>query len=47
MSEIGGLMKILQALANAITGPITHFLFMFVMIKKMYFAKSSNTNLFK
>lgn len=47
MSEIGGLMKILQAGFNIATYPISHFFFVLVMIRRMYFAKTTDSRLFK
>lgn len=46
VSQIGGLLKIFQTVFHFITLPVSHFLFLWVMIRRMYFARSANGSLF-
>ena len=46
LSNIGGIIKIMQVVFYYLALPVNHFLFMFAMIQKMYFGRSVDEHLF-
>lgn len=46
LSEFGGFLKVLQSTFSIIVAPISYFLFLITMIKRMYFAKTTDDNIF-
>ena len=43
---MGGLIKALQAASALIVYPVSHFLFMFIMVKRFFLAKTADDSLF-
>lgn len=46
LSEVGGLLKILQMIFNVISYPISNYLFILIIIKRLLFAKTQEENVF-
>lgn len=46
MSEFGGILKVLQLTFGVLIYPISRFLFLLVMIKRLYFAKTKEEQVF-
>ena len=46
LSEFGGFLKILQSSFNLMTYPIAQFSLLLMMIKRMFFAKTAEENIF-
>ena len=47
LSEFGGFLKIMQSSFSLMTYPIAHFSLLLMMIKRMFFAKTKQENIFK
>ena len=46
LSSVGGLLKLIQSVFSVITYPVSKFLFILVMIKKLYFARTNKQSVF-
>ena len=47
LGQLGGLLKILHSVFRILIEPINSFLFVLVMIKRLYFAKTTDDNVFR
>lgn len=46
LSEVGGILKILQVVFSIICYPISNYLFLLIIIKRLYFAKTKEDGIF-